>query len=271
MRVRFLPIALLIPLIPLGEAQASIAGVCPDGSAFVVQRKADIPCKEAKLVDPSDIPPLRPELLPRPYPWLVDQQARNPNNPYNLVDTAEKIRELREASQAPTTTAPDGATQPEPAVAPTSAGPALAPRDIEALVEVVELRQEMAPAEILAEDALGNGRMGVRFAYSAAFEQHVLGWLGRTPAESLVLLFSVRAIEPGEFYPNFFFLQDGQGFRPDVRDGNEVGFLLGDPGTLDRGAARLGYVVVPGRFAPERPMELWWNDRRVEATLQPGS
>ena len=38
---------------------------------------------------------------------------------------------------------------------------------------------------------------------------------------------------------------------------------------MESGAHRLGYVVLPGGFRPERPMELWWNDRRIEATLNP--
>ncbi len=62
-----------------GMAHASgIAGVCPDGSAFIVQSRKDVPCRRAKLVPPDELPPLRPELLPHPYTWHVDQEARDP-------------------------------------------------------------------------------------------------------------------------------------------------------------------------------------------------
>ena len=100
--------ALWVGLWALGGGMAhaaGIAGVCPDGSAFIVQSRADVPCPRAKLVPPDELPPLRPELLPHPYTWHVDQEARDPHNPYNLIDAAQKIRTLRagEASGEPST------------------------------------------------------------------------------------------------------------------------------------------------------------------------
>lgn len=245
-------------------AASSIAGVCPDGSAFVVQRPEEVPCKNARVVDPSSMPPLRPELLPRPYPWVLDQQARNPNNPYNLIEAAEKSRSAQTTSGG----AP-GTGQTSQGAEPRRAGtvPALTPDELRALIELVDLRQELSRAELLAEDALGRGRLQVRFAWSAALEAAVLDWLGRTGRGDRVLLFSARAFEAGEFHPNFFFLQDARGFRPNPGTPAEVGFLVGDPGPLDPGATRLGYVVLPAHFDPRAPMELWWNDRRIEATL----
>src|SRR5881397_3359186 len=68
-------------------AAAAISGVCPDGSIFIVQSPDAIPCREAKRVDPQDLPPLQPELLPRPYGWERFNRLADPNNPYNLVDT----------------------------------------------------------------------------------------------------------------------------------------------------------------------------------------
>ncbi len=270
-------IRLLLPLLicavafPTGvPARESISGVCPDGSVFIVHRKADIPCARAKLAEPSDIPPLRPELLPRPYPWIVDQEARNPNNPYNLLEAAEAVRALHsgeaktesnEAGSAPV----KAASRP----APSSRGPALAADELEALLELVDLRQDVAPATLRAEDAIGRGRMEVRFAYSHSLERSVLRWFGQDPTQSRVVIFSVRALEAGEFYPSFFFLQDAEGFRPDPAESEEVGFYIGSAGSLDPGEIRLGYAILPGRFSPDRPIELWWNDRRIEATLSP--
>lgn len=278
MRSAPVPLLLLLLLAPVpARAGGSIAGVCPDGSIFIVQHARDVPCTRAKIVEPSSIPPLRPELLPRPYPWLVDQESRNPNNPYNMLDTAEKIRAARERSSS----AVEGATAGEPSTAhapppkvaratpPPRRGPALSGEDLGSLLEIVGLRQELAPALLTAEDAMGNGRLEVRFAYSRTLEGRILSWLGRDRGHGTVLLFAVQAVQPGEFHPNFFFLQESRGFRPDPEIPEEVDLLLGEPGPLEVGATRLGYVVLPARFSPEQPMELWWNDRRVDATLDP--
>ena len=249
-------------------AGESIAGVCPDGSVFVVQQRSAIPCTRAKLVEPGSIPPLRPELLPRPYPWMVDQEARNPNNPYNLIDAAEAVRAARsgeapEPAAEPTTrTVP----APTPAEGPT---PVLPMEELEALVELIELRQESAPALLRAEDALGRGRLEIQFAYSRALEQQLLPWLGRTQQEARVIIFSVRAIKEGEFHGNLFFLQDARGFRPDVSLREEIGFFVGDFGHQEPGRILLGYAVLPGSFAPERPMSFHWNGRHIESTLSP--
>ncbi len=252
----FCLLALPAPLL----AASSIAGVCPDGSVFIVRKKADIPCRRARLVEPSEIPPLRPELLPRPYPWMVDQEARNPNNPYNLLEAAEAVRALHGGSDSAAEAPP-----PSHAVVPLR----LPAEEVEALIELVDLRQSVVPATLRAEDALGRGRLEVQFAYSRAFETHALDWLDAQPAQGSVVLFAVRALEAGEFYPSFFFLQHSEGFRPDPGQAREVGFLVGSSGPLEPGAIRVGYVVLPGRFRPSEPMELWWNDRRVEATLEP--
>ena len=71
---------------------SAISGVCPDGSVFIVQRAADIPCKQARRVEPSQVPPLRPENLPTPYLWQVYREKQNENNPYNLIERAERVR-----------------------------------------------------------------------------------------------------------------------------------------------------------------------------------
>src|SRR5215475_8749804 len=104
-------------------AGAAISGVCPDGSIFIVQNSDAIPCREAKRVDPQDLPPLQPELLPRPYGWERFNRLADPNNPYNLVDTAAPPGATPPAPPAPATTPP--ATTAAPSGAP-AAPPQLA-------------------------------------------------------------------------------------------------------------------------------------------------
>jgi len=84
-----------------------------------------------------------------------------------------------------------------------------------------------------------------------------------------VLLFSVRAAQPTEFYPNFLVAQDGATFRPDPEVAEQSGFVLGAAGSLPQGELRIGYLVIPERFALSRPLRIWWNDRELEATLAP--
>jgi len=255
-----------------------IAGVCPDGSAFIVQKKADTPCKRAKFLDdPSDMPPLRPDLLPRPYTWTLDQKARDPNNPYNLVDAAEKMRAAREAQERAEASAPApvqaNATLPGVGSAPADGGAAaplrlgLTQDEIGDLVRLVALRQELAPATFHIEDRRRNEMLVVRLAWSEAFETQVLDALGTDGKR--VLLFSARAIQDAEFYTNFFFVEGGATFRPDPQDPHEVGWLVGDPGEIESGRMALGYVVVPRRFDPGNPLEVWWNDRSLHVVLAP--
>ena len=90
-------LALVAGSVLLGSTPAAgktISGVCPDGSIFIVQRLSAVPCPDAKQVDPNDIPPLNPELLPRPYGWEMFQDRQNPNNPYNVVDSAPSVHNL---------------------------------------------------------------------------------------------------------------------------------------------------------------------------------
>src|SRR5262245_14423514 len=96
-----LPTALALGLVAAAPLRAgSITGVCPDGSMFVVQQASSIPCRDAKLVQPHEVPPMRPEFLPRPYGWDVFQRETNPNNPYNQVITRGAPPETSPAPQA---------------------------------------------------------------------------------------------------------------------------------------------------------------------------
>ena len=96
LRLRALALAAFALATPLPSGAEAITGVCPDGSIFIVKNAKYIPCKAAKLVEPDEVPPIRPEYLPQPYAWKVYNESQNPNNPYNLIDAARAVRELRE-------------------------------------------------------------------------------------------------------------------------------------------------------------------------------
>src|SRR5262245_19108971 len=150
--------ALCALVAPIAHADPTLSGVCPDGSFFVVQSRESVPCANPHFAEPDQLPPVRPYLLPRPYQWYVDQEARNPNNPYNLVETARQIREARQGvaqpqppqAGAPAPTASRGApaTAPTPAPVPApSAAPVLSLADDELrdLVRLIALRQQDSP------------------------------------------------------------------------------------------------------------------------------
>jgi hypothetical protein len=257
---------------PAGAGDA-IAGVCPDGSMFVVARPEDAPCARAKFVEPSELPPLRPEYLPRPYLWQVDQELRQESNPYNLIDRAQALRELRSGvgkAEPAAVTATAGARPRELAPAPVqgpAAAPALSDAQLRDLAQLIALRQDLAPAALVVDDAAGLEQLPLRFAYSTSAESLVRGALGESAGR--VLVFSARASQASEFHPNFLVAQGGATFRPDPEQARESGLLLGRPGALPRGELLLGYLVLPERFDPARPLRIWWNDRELEATLSP--
>jgi len=271
----------------LAAAGTTLSGVCPDGSIFVVQSRGSVPCSNPRFVDPSDLPPLRPQLLPRPYTWYVDQEARNPNNPYNLVEAAEKIRAARlgaqpvreseRAAQAPPLSAPErnAAVRPlPPALEPALPAPdvlQLADDELRDLVRLIGLRQLDSPAQFEIADARGDERMRIQLAYSAAFESYALETLGRDPAANHVIVFASLAESDSQFQPNFFVVQNGRTFRPDPTSPSELGFLLGESGKLPAGELAVGYLVVPASFDPQAAIELFWNDRSIETVLAPAA
>jgi hypothetical protein len=269
----------------LAAADSTLSGVCPDGSIFVVQSRGSVPCSNPRFVDSADLPPLRPHLLPRPYTWYVDQEARNPNNPYNLVDAAEKIRAARlgskpesesdRAAQAPPLSAPERNAAvrpptPEPPV-PTPAVLQLPDDELRDLVRLIGLRQADSPAQLEIADARGDERMRIQLAYSAAFEAYALATLGRDPAANHVIVFASLAESDTQFQPNFFVVQNGRTFRPDPTSPSELGFLLGEAGKLPAGELAVGYLVVPASFDPQAAIELFWNDRSIETVLAPAA
>ena len=269
-----------------GVAHASITGVCPDGSFFVVQSPESIPCSDAKQVEPGDLPPLKPELLPRPYAWEVFNQQQNPNNPYNLIDAARQVREARAAEAAGAALREPGAPEPalESGASPQPAPPSqpapaddrrpvdlgLSEQEARDLALIVDLSQQRAPAAF----ALGSGdppSLSVRVAPSAAFEARLReAWAGSgREIAGPVLLFSARAAAPASFHPNFTFVQGHQAFHPDPEDPAQLGLLRGGVGELAPDSDVLGYVVLPEQVQLAQPLDIYWDDRQITATLRP--
>jgi hypothetical protein len=266
-----------------GTAHASITGVCPDGSIFVVQRPESIPCSDAKQVEPGELPPLKPELLPRPYAWEVFNQQQNPNNPYNLIDAARQVREARAAEAAGAALREPGKSAPalERGASPQPAPPApaedgkpvdlgLSDEEARDLALIVDLSQQRAPAAFAQGDG-GAPTLWVRVALSAAFEARLREtWarLGRG-ISGPVLLFSARAAAPTSFHPNFTFVQGHQAFHPDPEDPTQLGLIRGGVGDLAKDSDVLGYVVLPEQVQLAQPLDIYWDDRQITATLRP--
>ena len=265
-------------------AHASITGVCPDGSFFVVQSPEAIPCSGAKEVEPSELPPLRPEMLPRPFAWEVFNQQQNPNNPYNVIDAARQVREARAPEAAEDAVRQAGQSAPAPATSASPQAPAPAPKpaqdgpvdlglsDQEArdLALIVDLSQQKAPAAF-AKGEEGKPTLTVQVAPSAAFEARLRDALAARGREIAgpVVLFSVRAAARESFHPNFTFVQGHEAFHPDPEDPRQLGLIRGGVGELAPDSGLLGYVVLPEQVQLAQPLDIYWDDRQITATLRP--
>jgi len=274
----------------------SISGVCPDGSIFIVRSVAAIPCGDARQVEPEHIPPIKPQYLPRPYAWQVFQARQDPNNPYNLVGGAEAAGDRAVAGSAPTNAPPPGASAgappqtpaatqvaaavpPAPAATPEprlpaapSADLALSNDEIRALVAIVELSQDRAPAT-LAEPDDAEPEMLLRIARSPAFESRLRDtWAAAgQPIDGTVVVFAAEARAPYAFHANLTFAQGHVAYHPDPSDRRQFGLLRGREGELKAGEITLGYVVLPDTADAAEPMDIYWNDRRITAVLAPAS
>jgi hypothetical protein len=265
----------------------AITGVCPDGSVFVVRRQADVPCREAKKVEPSRVPPLRPENLPRAYLWEVHRQKIDENNPYNLIDRADKVRTLGNADigsaagvapAPPLGASPAGAREaslPQVAAAPPTMAPARGPRpsdlaltdgELRDLFYLVELSQKRAPATFLRSGKAGDDSLRVSFAHSQAFEERLRGAGAQAGA---VLLFSVQPGAAERFLPNFTFVQGHVTYSPRRDDPAQLGVLSGRLGDLAADELVLGYVILPGTIDLVRPLDVYWDDRQIATTFRP--
>lgn len=287
--------ALCAAVAALGAAPTAgaITGVCPDGSIFIVQSVDAIPCRDAKRVDPHDVPPVHPEYLPRPYGWEVFNRRSDPNNPYNVVqphrqdapgvgappprataaappppDRPEPTREAPPPAPRRVASAP---APPPPAPAEPALDLALSDREVADLGEIVDLMQGVAPATVADFGDSGERRLAVELARSAAFEQRVHAALARRGGAEggPVVLFRAEAGAPAAFHGNLTFVQGHIAFHPDPENPSQFGVLAGRPGDLGPGDRVLGYAVLPPHVDPARPLDIYWNDRRITATLHP--
>jgi hypothetical protein len=263
---------------------ASITGVCPDGSVFVVRNPASIPCRDARRIEPHQVPPMRPENLPRSYLWDVHREKQNENNPYNLVDRAAKVRaSLAKGGSAPPVEAlapsddgheaTGGGAPPQVASAPPSRPATPAPSkpdlgltdgEVRDLFYLVEVSQQSAPATF-ATQVGGQEALRVSFAHSQAFEARVRS---ATSVDGRVVLFTVQPNQQDTFRPNFTFVQGQTSFHPQAGDARQLGVLVGRLGELNKDDLVLGYAVLPGSIDIARPVDLYWDDRRLAVTFQ---
>jgi hypothetical protein len=255
---------------------------------FIVQRAESVPCRDAKAVEPSDVPPMKPEYLPRPYGWEVFYRKNDPNNPYNLIHAqpperqAPVVRTLdvpndrRLSREQPV----NEARVPERSVLQSGLAPVagseeridgsaldLVNTEVEDLAMIVELSQRGTPASFTDDGSRGR----VRFARSLAFEARMREYLagrGRASGGPVVLFFA-DAGSGGSFYGNLTFVQNGIAFHPSNDNPYELGVIRGQLGPLENGSNVLGYVVLPERLDPSHPMDVYWNDRQLTATFQP--
>jgi hypothetical protein len=229
------------------------------------------------------VPPLRPENLPRAYLWEVHRQKIDENNPYNLIERAEKVRTLGNADIAngvapPLASAPapaPGAALPPvaaapPGLPPAPAGPrpselALTDGELRDLFYLVELSQKRAPATFLRAGSAGDDSLRVSLAHSQAFEER----LRSAGAEAgAVLLFSVQPRGAERFLPNFTFVQGSATYSPRRDDPSQLGVLSGSLGDLAADELVLGYVILPGPFDLTRPLDVYWDDRQLATTFR---
>jgi len=269
-------IALFTPL----SVAASITGVCPDGSIFIVQRAVSIPCRGAKAVDPIDLPPLRPEFLPRPYGWDVFNRRNDPNNPYNLIRSAPIDEPVAVRKQHPKAVQPDErvATRtefvtestppaPTPAASPRATPLGLARGEIRDLVMIVDLSQQRAPATLTSHDSGGR----LQLALSPAFESRLYERFaeGGRSTSGKVVLFSADTQQAGSFYGNLTFVQGHIAYQPDSSNPFQLGLVQGSMGELAVDQPVVGYVVLPEHMDVSQPIDIYWNDLQTTATLTP--
>ena len=80
---------------------------------------------------------------------------------------------------------------------------------------------------------------------------------------------SSLARRPESFYANFTFSQGYLTFQPKVDDKRQFGLLQGRLGPLGGNSVVLGYLVLPDRFDLGEPLDVYWNDRRIDVIFQP--
>lgn len=275
--------AALVSFALLTPGADAISGVCPDGSIYIVQRTASIPCRDSKQVEPGDIPPIKPEFLPRPYGWEVFNRETDPNNPYNLVEIAplapppEAPPEAKprpapvESERAPQATpTADTLARAAPQRAPQGLELGLSANDLQNLLAIIEISQDRAPATFVQRDDDGPRGVTLQLANSEVFSSRVANALLRRGAPTgLTVAFHALASERGNFFGNLTFVQGHMAFHPDESDPAQFGLLMGQLGRLAPGDAVLGYAVLPTSFDLAKPVDVYWDDQLFTARLSP--
>jgi len=231
---------------------------------------------------------MKPEYLPRPYGWEVFYRKNDPNNPYNLIHeqppeipaTVERIRDDPDDPRFPREQPVNETRIDERSVLQSGLAPVvgaggridgsaldLVDSEVEDLAMIVELSQRGTPASFTDDGSRGRLRFARSLAFEARMREHLAG-RGRASSGPVVLFFA-DADSGGSFYGNLTFVQDGIAFHPSNENPYELGVIRGQLGSLENGSNVLGYVVLPERLDPSRPMDVYWNDRQLTATFQP--
>jgi hypothetical protein len=147
---------------------------------------------------------------------------------------------------------------------------ALAPEEVRDLGLIVEYSQQRAPA-MLVRGGEGTEAMVVRIAQSNSFEARLRDAAQRAGMTigGPVVLFSASCTKPESFYANLTFVQGHVAFHPETGVGTQLGVIDGHLGELGPGDRVLGFVVLPGHMDLSQPMDIYWDDRQVTATLRP--
>jgi len=147
----------------------------------------------------------------------------------------------------------------------------LSASDLADLGTIVDLMQQKAPATVVRPDPSGGRQAVLRVARSFAFEQHLLPVLDAqgTPGDGLVVLVRAVADERVAFFGNLTFVQGHVAFHPDTASPGQFGVLDGALGRLDAGDSVLAYTVLPQHMDLTQPIDIYWDDRRITATLLP--
>jgi hypothetical protein len=146
----------------------------------------------------------------------------------------------------------------------------LAAADVRDLGLIVEYSQRRAPANF-TRGGEGSDGMIVRIAQSQSFEARLREAARREgrPLAGPVVLFTAVASRPERFYGNLTFVQGHVAFHPEAGSSAQLGILAGRLGELASDQPVLGYVVLPSHMDLSQPMDIYWNDRQVTATLRP--
>jgi hypothetical protein len=147
----------------------------------------------------------------------------------------------------------------------------LGPEEVRDLALIVQYSQQRAPATLVRGEDGDPPGLVVRFAQSRSFEARLrdaalrAGMALRGP----VVLFSAVAGNDEAFYANLTFVQGYVAFHPDEDESGQLGVIEGRLGRLSAHETVLGYVVLPEHMDLAQPMDIYWDDHLVTATLRP--